>query len=132
MSRKNNFDFLRLLFAVFVIVTHSYIFSGSKESDYLCFISKCNLTFASLGVQGFFVISGYLIFQSFERSKDIIDYFWKRILRLFPALLFVLLLTIVLIPFVYENKNTPYLFNKDVWTYIPRNITLLKMQYTID
>lgn len=81
-------------------------------------------------MRGFFVISGYLIFQSLERSKDLTDFYWKRILRLFPALAVVLILTVVLGPFVYEY-DTPYLLNKQVRTYIPNNLRLYRLQYGI-
>lgn len=102
-TRKNNFDFLRLIFASFVIITHSYPLSGVKECDWLCQLSNGQISFSYIGLKGFFVISGYLIFQSLQRSDNIIDYFWKRVLRLFPALFIVLLLTIILTPFVYEG-----------------------------
>lgn len=129
-QRKNNFDFLRLLFAACVIITHSYPLAGSKECDWLCQVTSGQYTFSWIAVRGFFVISGYLIFQSLERSRDLADFYWKRILRLFPALAVVLILTVVLGPFVYEN-DTAYLLNKSVRTYIPNNLRLYRLQYDI-
>jgi len=82
-------------------------------------------------VIGFFIISGYLVFQSLERSNNIVDYFWKRFLRLFPGLLTVLLITVLLAPFVYKNSTVPYLENKSMWTYVPNNLSLYRMQYGI-
>lgn len=128
--RKNNFDFLRLIFASFVIITHSYPLSGVIEYDWLSQLSNGQLSFSYIGVKGFFIISGYLIFQSLDRSNSIFDYFWKRLLRLFPALLIILLLTVFLAPFVYET-NTPFLQNKSMWTYIPNNLSLYRTQYII-
>ncbi|QRR03174.1 acyltransferase family protein [Dyadobacter sandarakinus] len=128
--RRNNFDFLRLLFAAFVIVTHVYPLTGSQECDGLCQLTHGQYTFSVIAVRGFFVISGYLIFQSLERSEDLTDFYWKRVLRLFPALAVVLLLTVILGPFVYEN-DTPYLLNKQVRTYIPNNLRLYRLQYGI-
>ncbi|MGL2988100.1 acyltransferase family protein [Flavobacterium sp. RSSA_27] len=127
---NNNFDFLRLLFAMFVIITHSYPLSGDKGWDCLGEITNGNLQFSYIGVKGFFVISGYLIFQSLLRSRNWVGYFWKRILRLFPGLLVVLVLTILLAPFVYESPMF-YLENRKVYTYIIRNITLFQLQYSI-
>ena len=131
MHRQNNFDFLRLVLASFVIITHAYHLSGKGNTDWLGEISNKQVVFSYFGVKGFFVISGYLIFQSLSRSKSILDYYWKRILRLFPALIVVLTLTVLLAPFVYENSVVPYLKNPDVWTYIPKNLSLLKSQYFI-
>jgi peptidoglycan/LPS O-acetylase OafA/YrhL len=132
MHRKNNFDFLRLLFASFVIISHSYSLSGTKGCDWLCQISNDQISFSFIGVKGFFTISGFLIFQSLERSSDLLNYYWKRFLRLFPGLVVVLLLTVILARFVYENSNVSYLANKGMWTYIPNNLSLYKMQATID
>ncbi|KGN80722.1 hypothetical protein HW49_05110 [Porphyromonadaceae bacterium COT-184 OH4590] len=129
MDRNNNFDFLRLLFASFVIITHSYTLSGEGNSDFLGVFTNSQLQLSKIGVTGFFVISGYLIYQSMERSSNLINYLWKRFLRLFPALFVALIFTVLILPFVYES-NIPYIKNKDVWTYIPLNIVLYP-QYTI-
>jgi peptidoglycan/LPS O-acetylase OafA/YrhL len=110
---KNNFDFLRLLFASFVIITHSYALSGNKECDLLCQYTNGQVSFSYLGVRGFFVISGYLVFQSLKRSRNIFDYSIKRILRLYPALILMLILTILFVPFVYESA-IPYFKNKSI------------------
>ena len=75
----------------------------------------------------FFIISGYLIFQSFQRSTGVVDYYWKRILRIYPALIVVLLLCVILGPFVYEG-TVPYLKNSEVWSYIPGNLKLFQQQ----
>ncbi len=129
--RKNNFDFLRLIFFFFLIITHSYLLSGNiAECDLLCQFSNGQVSFSYIGVKGFFTISGFLIFQSLERSKNIIDYLWKRILRLFPALFFVLLFTVILVPFVYQS-NIPFLQNKSLLSYIPNNLMLYRIQFGI-
>lgn len=129
--RKNNFDFLRLIFASFVIITHSYPLSGVKECDLLCQITEGQISFSHLGVKGFFIISGYLIFQSLQRSDNIIDYFWKRLLRLFPALFIVLILTSILALFVYKGE-VAFIYNKSLLTYIPNNLSLYHIQQAID
>jgi peptidoglycan/LPS O-acetylase OafA/YrhL len=128
-NRKNNFDFLRLLFASFVIITHSYPLCGIFECDWLCQITNGQVLFSYIGVKGFFVISGYLVFQSLQRSNNILDYYWKRCLRLFPALFVVLFLTVVLSPFVYES-DIPFFHNKSLLTYLPNNLSIYNIQYT--
>src|SRR5687767_7040212 len=88
-------------------------------------------SFSYLGVRGFFIISGFLIFQSLNRSQTLLHYYKKRILRVIPALFFVLLLTVALGIFVYEYDPTSYLTNKHVWTYVPNNLSLFRLQYSI-
>lgn len=131
ISRINNFDFLRFIFASFVIISHSYALSGSTEGDILSRITKSQMNFSYIGVHGFFIISGYLIFNSLLRCKGLADYYWKRLLRLYPALFVVLLLTVLLAPAVYES-SVPYLHNKSVYSYIPQNLTLFFRQKGID
>jgi peptidoglycan/LPS O-acetylase OafA/YrhL len=128
---KNNFDFLRLIFALLVMVTHSYALTGHGNNDFFFIFTDRQIQLSYLGVRGFFVISGYLIFQSLLRSTDLLDYFWKRLLRLFPALLVMLGLTLLLGWIVYDGSDGSYWAKRDVWTYFPRNASLLLLQSTI-
>jgi len=129
---KNNFDFLRLLFAVFVIISHSYPLSGLPENDWLSQISNYQVSFSSIGLMGFFSISGYLIYQSLERSKTLRDYYWKRVLRIFPGLFVVLLLTTILGVFVYNSDWHSYIKNTSVYTYLINNLSLFNLQFGIN
>ncbi|MEN9446948.1 MAG: hypothetical protein RJA25_237 [Bacteroidota bacterium] len=128
---KNNFDFLRLLFASMVVVHHCYPIAGISEQDPLYYFSNGTLSYSYIGVRGFFVISGYLIFQSLIRSENITDYMVKRLLRIYPALLVVLAATIIACSFVYNGTFFQYFQNKSTWTYIPINASLFKLQYAI-
>jgi len=82
-------------------------------------------------VKGFFVISGYLIFKSLIRSNSLFEFYKKRSLRLFPALLVVLLLTLIYVPFIYDSSSVPLLQNASFWTYLPNNLFLLNLQHSI-
>lgn len=131
MTKNNNFDFLRFLFALLVVVSHSYPLSGDNESSQWIYkITNGQIILAQIGLSGFFIISGYFIFQSLERSKDLLDYFKKRFLRLFPALAVVLILCLILVPFVYEG-NVSFLKNIPVYTYVPFNLSLFGFQSSI-
>lgn len=124
----NNFDFLRFLFALFVVISHAYALSGTPENgNWLCLITANQFNFSQLGLNGFFVISGYFIFQSLQRSKSLVEYFKKRFLRLFPALFMVLLLSVLMIPVVYSG-TTSLLQNTSFWTYLPLNLILYGFQ----
>ncbi len=111
-------------------MTHSYSLTGIEEHDWLWIITHGQVFFSWFGIRGIFVISGFLIFQSLTRCNDLYDFYWKRILRLFPAFAVVLFITVLLGPFVYES-STPYLKNKSVWTYIGNNLSLYNMQFDI-
>ena len=58
-----------------------------------------------LGVQLFFLISGFVIFMSLERSRNFLHFIKKRWLRLFPAMLFVSLLVYFTLPLFIEGPT---------------------------
>ncbi|OMH31363.1 acyltransferase [Tersicoccus sp. Bi-70] len=78
-SRDNALNALRLLFAVLVIVSHSWPVGGFGEEPALG-----NLKLGTFAVGGFFVVSGYLVSQSRERSRAW-SYAWRRLRRIFPG-----------------------------------------------
>lgn len=79
--RQNNLEWLRLLFAVQVVATHSAAHLGMAEPRWLS---------AFPGVPAFFFVSGFLIYASYRHSGGS-DYVRNRFLRLIPALVLVTL-----------------------------------------
>jgi peptidoglycan/LPS O-acetylase OafA/YrhL len=85
--RRNSLNFLRLVLAVSVIVSHSWPLSGYGQNP-----GVGNQLLGDWAVDGFFAISGYLILSSRLNSRSLIDFFWRRVLRIWPAFLVALLL----------------------------------------
>ncbi len=120
-SSANRFDALRLAFASFVVIYHIIALAaldiGGSES--------AASHFADLGVKGFFVISGALVFGSFQRSESSTIYFSKRIRRLFPAYVVIVALpTLIAILFALAQG----VFTKEITsiaTYFGANIVFL-------
>ena len=92
---RNNFDLLRLLFAATVCLVHAYDLSGYPQLAWLARV----LSPAS-ALKGFFVVSGFLVFMSFERSSSLASYARKRIRRIYPAYFTVVMLCAVALPAV--------------------------------
>lgn len=130
ISKNNNFDFLRLLFASLVILSHSYPLSGSTDKEPLTILTNDYLDFGSFSVNCFFILSGYLILISLQRSKSVLEYLWKRFLRLFPALVCILILTMLFLPIIYEGKNIWE--ESSYWTYFFNNLTLYNIQFNVN
>ena len=85
MQHKNNFNFLRLLLAVLVLLSHSYeLIDGNRNREILTRIFN-TISLGELAVDSFFLISGYLILQSWERSPKLQVFLKKRILRIYPG-----------------------------------------------
>jgi len=98
-TRRNNFDFLRLFLALLVVIEHSHVVIGRIADEPLFRFSLGQAGFGSLAVDGFFVISGFLIVQSWCRSRTGWDYFRKRIFRIYPAFIAAtLVLALVICP----------------------------------
>lgn len=82
---SNNFNFLRLLFALLVILSHTVeILDGNRDREILTNLFNTT-TFGGLAVDGFFLLSGYLIVQSWRSAPFAWSFLTKRVLRIFPA-----------------------------------------------
>jgi peptidoglycan/LPS O-acetylase OafA/YrhL len=91
-GRANNFDALRFALAALVILSHAYpLLEGDDHSEPLFRATGGQLTFGEAAVSGFFILSGFLIAQSWETSRSAADYFRKRAARIYPGFLLTVL-----------------------------------------
>ena len=85
---NNNFNLIRLFAALQVAIVHS----ASYLDINLQFLQFLNLF---PGVPIFFFISGYLIIKSFRNSYKLKNFFYNRILRIYPGLYFCFFITVI-------------------------------------
>lgn len=78
---ENNFDFLRLAAATMVLVSHQHALMGMAEPGLTGLYSL-----GEFGVCVFFVISGFLVTQSWLRDPHVLRFLAKRLLRIWPGL----------------------------------------------
>ena len=90
-ERENNFGLLRLFAASQVMIVHGIVYLGLSMPSWIDAFEMFS------GVSIFFVISGFLISESWVRSKSLGDYIVKRGSRIYPAYLISLLATIFIV-----------------------------------
>lgn len=92
----NNFDFVRLIAAITVIIGHSIFVLDLDETEIIGYSLGVRAIHGS-AVNVFFTLSGYLICKSYVRNPDIRRFLKNRCLRIFPGLIFSVLITYILI-----------------------------------
>lgn len=84
----NNFDMIRLAMALLVVWSHCFALSvGNEDREPFSIATNGFYNAGNIGVWTFFIISGFLITASFERSSSLASYFGKRIRRIYPGYL---------------------------------------------
>lgn len=83
--KANNFGAIRLGLAFLVILSHSpELVDGNRSRELLTAVFH-TLSFGELAVDGFFIVSGYLITASYLHSGSGVDFLAKRVLRIYPG-----------------------------------------------
>lgn len=84
----NHFNLLRLVLAALVVVAHSpEMLDGHAGREPLMRLTGGSMTFGELAVDGFFLLSGYLILRSWLAQPAALAFLSKRLLRIAPAYL---------------------------------------------
>jgi peptidoglycan/LPS O-acetylase OafA/YrhL len=97
-ERNKQFGWLRILFATLVILSHAQeIPTGDRAAEFLSRLTRRYLTFGDLAVDGFFLLSGYLIVKSWQYDPEPINYLRKRVLRIVPGYLVAVFLSTVVV-----------------------------------
>jgi peptidoglycan/LPS O-acetylase OafA/YrhL len=107
LNRDNNFDFLRFALAVLVIFSHSFPLLGLETAEPLVRASRGQLSLGSFAVNGFFVISGFLITMSLARSTGLRDFFRRRALRIYPGFIVAMLFTAFVVAPLGSDGTAP-------------------------
>lgn len=130
-GRDNNLNLIRAIAATAVLVSHAWPIALGPGTVQPLQLSTGH-TLGTLSVYAFFVISGFLIAMSFERSSSRKRFVQARVLRLVPGLAVSLLLVAFVIgPVVTALPVGQYLTHPELYTFLARNMALVLPQYTL-
>jgi peptidoglycan/LPS O-acetylase OafA/YrhL len=103
--KNNSIGFLRFALASAVIVSHSWPIGGFG-TEILARATGDHCDFGYAAVDGFFLLSGYLITASYARLSSLRIFLWHRFLRIMPGFWVCLFITAGLFgPALYYLKN---------------------------
>ena len=123
----SSFDAIRLVAAFAVLVSHHFgLVTGQQPVV---------PGFGSLGVFAvtvFFVVSGYFVALSWDRDPDPLRYWKKRALRILPALVVVVGISILIIGPAETNLSLgDYATNAATWSYWRNAVLVLGIQFDL-
>lgn len=125
----NNFDIIRIVAASLVFFSHVYPISGFAGGEPLT-AQTAFISFGTLAVEIFFVVSGYLVTRSLILRDNLIDFAEARALRIFPALIVCCLFSALVIgPLISTYSAIEYFRNAQVWLYAWGNSSLTSLQW---
>lgn len=122
-DKRNGFTMVRLIAASLVIITHTYVVLGLDHGD--VFERNGLIGFSKIGVDAFFVISGYLVTLSMLRGQSLVTFFTNRVTRIFPGLIVSVLVTMLVLG-LFTPSYSQYLALGETWQYL-RNATLFDL-----
>ena len=92
--RANNIGAIRLVLAVLVVYSHSYPLTTGTNNVEPLYVYTGMLSYGSVAVDGFFLLSGYLITQSWARSPSASAFVARRVARIYPGYLVALVFSL--------------------------------------
>ncbi len=104
--QKNSFGFIRFILASLVVFSHSFVFV-IPDFEPLASLSNGTITFGTMAVSVFFIVSGFLITRSYVNGSSIVHFIRNRFLRLYPGFWVCLLIT----SFVFAPLASYFLYN---------------------
>ncbi|MGH3830797.1 MAG: acyltransferase family protein [Pseudonocardiaceae bacterium] len=127
---NTGFAWLRMIGALIVVVDHSA--SLTDASRLTVFPASWNLSPGYVALMGFFAMSGYQISDSWRQDACWWRFSAKRVLRLWPPLMLVVLLTALVIgPLVTTLPASEYFSARATWGYIVHNAGLYTLQHRL-
>ncbi|MBC7435431.1 MAG: acyltransferase [Bdellovibrionales bacterium] len=128
LHAPNNFDFVRVVAALLVLVGHQFLLTGLVEPRVYGLYSL-----GDLGVCTFFSISGFLIAQSWHADPVLRRFAARRALRIWPGLMVLVLLTgLVLGPLITPLPVSRYLSDPQFFAWMGNLVLPTRWELPVD
>ena len=125
-ERANNFDITRLLAALAVVFSHSFLIAeGTEANEPFVRLTGNQCILGLAGVFVFFIISGYLVTASYCRKPSALDFATRRAQRIFPALIVNMLVCALLLgPLVSHLPLAAYFASPELRAFCSKVLAL--------
>jgi peptidoglycan/LPS O-acetylase OafA/YrhL len=125
-DRHNNFNLLRFVFAMLVVIAHApQITDGNRDREPLFRLTQ-SMDLGQVAVDFFFILSGFLIVQSWKNAPDAAFFLEKRVRRIFPGFLVASLFCAVVVGPLLAPGVGRYFANFNVPDFLVAAFTLQK------
>lgn len=133
-NRNNNFNLIRMLAALAVLFSHSFILAQGPANGADPFAKIFGIPLSGFAVDTFFIISGLLVTKSLIDRNSLKVFFLARFFRIVPGLIAAVLFSACIVGLaVTELPVFEYLKHPDTKSFIVRNIWLVDnvIQYSL-
>ena len=104
-NRENNFTLIRIILAWLVLYGHSYAIQKTPGVvSPLFWIFKGSTYSGEIAISSFFALSGFLVTASLMK-RGFKDYAIARVLRIFPALILCILVSVFILGPILTNLS---------------------------
>ncbi len=112
--RDNNFTIIRLILATLVVFGHFKVLPGLSKAHGI-------YGYADFAVDAFFVVSGFLVYGSFDNSPKVKGFYIKRFFRIYPLYFVIVIMQAFAMALIIGSDIKYY----DVIKYIASNLVFL-------
>lgn len=117
MNHSNSFDAIRYYLAFIVLFAHFSVLTGANNFHWF--------NTSGEAVSGFFILSGFVVYQSYMRNADTLLFCRKRLARILPPYMFIVLLCAVLGAVLSSLPVLEYFCSGQLYKYLAANLCFL-------
>ncbi len=118
---RNNFTLVRWVLASAVIYTHAVRLLGYEDATFPIFLQPISW----LAVNGFFTLSGFLMYRSLERNPSITYFAVSRFMRIWPGMFFMCAIVTVTFAAFTTVSLREYFLGRETMEFLVYNQFLL-------